>query len=88
MFTGQGSQFPGMGKDIAKEWEVARNVFDEADDALRMGLSKIMFEGTAEALRPTAIAQPAIVTHGMAIMSVLKVRGSCQSAVSSPEIGD
>jgi len=63
-----------MGKDIAKEWPVAQSVFEEADDALRMTLSKLMFEGSADALRPTAIAQPALLTHGMAIMSVLKVR--------------
>jgi [acyl-carrier-protein] S-malonyltransferase len=73
MFPGQGSQVPGMGKDIAAEWQVAREVFDDADDAARMSLSEKMFNGTAADLQPTPVAQPALVTHAMAVLAVLKV---------------
>ena len=72
MFTGQGSQIPGMGKDIAAQWQVAKDVFDDADDAIRMNLSARMFDGTAADLQPTPIAQPALVAHAMAVLAVLK----------------
>lgn len=74
MFAGQASQMPGMGKDLAAEWKVARDVFQEADDTLRMNLLKRMFDGAPLDLRPTAIAQPAIVAHGIAVLQILRVR--------------
>jgi [acyl-carrier-protein] S-malonyltransferase len=72
MFSGQGSHVVGMGKDLADKWEVARHIFEDADDSLRAPISRFMFEGPAEELKPTPIAQPAIVAHGMAIIEVLR----------------
>lgn len=74
MFTGQGSQWAGMGKDLAQEWKEAREVFEEVDDALRITLSRLMFDGTESELGATEIAQPAIIAHEMAIMAILRVR--------------
>ena len=78
MFPGQGTQIAGMGKDLAEKWTVARDVFEEADEALRINLSERMFSGSADDIRPTALAQPAIVAHGMAILQVLRVRITSQ----------
>ena len=60
MFPGQGSQFPGMGKDLFEGSEIAREKFELADRILGFPLSEIMFEGTAEDLKQTRVTQPAV----------------------------
>ena len=60
--------------NISTSWKEAKFLFEEADDDLRMVLSKTMFEGTPEELRPTFLAQPAIVAHALAVIAILKVR--------------
>ena len=62
LFPGQGSQAVGMGKELAEHHAVARQTFQEADDALGYKLSKLCFEGPEEQLRLTEITQPAILT--------------------------
>lgn len=74
MFTGQGSQWAGMGKDLAQEWKEAREVFEEVDDTLRIALSRLMFDGPNSDLGATEIAQPAIIAHEMAVLAILRVR--------------
>ena len=71
-FPGQGSQAPGMGKDLAEAFAAARAVFEEVDDALKQKLSKLMFEGPAEELMLTANAQPALMAHSIAVLRVLE----------------
>lgn len=71
-FPGQGSQAPGMGKDLAEAFASARAVFEEVDDALKQKLSKLMFEGPAEELTLTANAQPALMAHSIAVLRVLE----------------
>lgn len=71
LFPGQGSQHPGMGQDLCKAYPAAQQVFDEADDALGMKLSKLCFEGSEEDLRRTEITQPAILTHSIAALRAL-----------------
>lgn len=74
-FPGQGSQAVGMGKELASAYPEARQVFEEVDDALETGLSKIMFEGPEETLRLTEHAQPALMAVSMAVVRVLEKKG-------------
>lgn len=69
VFPGQGSQHVGMGKDLYEESPVARRVFDEADKALGMPLTELMFEGPVEELNLTINAQPAILTASLACLT-------------------
>jgi [acyl-carrier-protein] S-malonyltransferase len=71
-FPGQGSQAPGMGRDLADSFAAARLVFEEVDEALQQKLSKLMFEGPAEELTLTANAQPALMAVSMAVLRVLE----------------
>ena len=71
VFPGQGSQYRGMGRDLAENFACARAVFEEADRALGFSLSKLCFEGTAEELRLTANTQPAILAVSSAAAEVL-----------------
>jgi len=71
-FPGQGSQFVGMGKDLADAFREARAVFDEVDDALGEKLSQIMWDGSAEALTLTQNTQPALMAVSCAAMRVLE----------------
>lgn len=75
IFPGQGSQFPGMGKDLAEAFPEARHVFEEVDDALGQKLSKIIFEGPEADLNLTENTQPALMAVSMAAMAVLTKQG-------------
>src|SRR5437773_11872735 len=72
LFPGQGSQKPGMGKDLYDTFPAARDVFDDADAALGDSLSRLCFEGPAEELTLTHNAQPALLTHGAAVWAVVR----------------
>ena len=72
LFPGQGSQKPGMGKDLADAFPEAKRVFEEVDDALGFGLSNLCFEGPADDLTATLNAQPALLAHGAAVWAVAK----------------
>ena len=72
LFPGQGSQAPGMGKDLAERFAVAREVFEAADDAIGAPLSKLCFAGPADELTRTLNAQPALLTHGAAVWAVVR----------------
>ena len=67
IFPGQGSQFPGMGKDLFEAYSFAREIFSEADELLGFSLSDIMFNGTEEELKQTKVTQPAIYLHSILI---------------------
>jgi len=75
VFPGQGSQAVGMGKELAESFPVAREVFDEVDEALGQKLSDLMFDGSPEDLTLTENAQPAIMATSMAVMRVLEAEG-------------
>jgi [acyl-carrier-protein] S-malonyltransferase len=70
LFPGQGSQKPGMGKDLAEAFPAARSVFGEIDAAIGTELSKVIFEGPAEELTITSNAQPALFAHGAAVWAL------------------
>jgi [acyl-carrier-protein] S-malonyltransferase len=72
LFPGQGSQKPGMGKDLVESFPAARAVFGEVDAALGANLGKLCFEGPAEELTATRNAQPALFAHGAAVWALTK----------------
>lgn len=72
VFPGQGSQYPGMGKDLAEHFPVARQVFEEANDALGFDLAALCFNGPEEDLRLTTNTQPAILTVSIAALRVIE----------------
>ncbi|AZO24760.1 [acyl-carrier-protein] S-malonyltransferase [Mesorhizobium sp. M1E.F.Ca.ET.045.02.1.1] len=74
-FPGQGSQSVGMGKDLADAFPEARRVFEEVDEALGEGLSKLIWEGPEETLTLTANAQPALMAVSLAALRALESRG-------------
>lgn len=72
VFPGQGSQDVGMGAELARQFPVAKAVFDEVDAALGQKLSGIMWDGPKDTLTLTANAQPALMAHALAVMRVLE----------------
>ena len=72
IFPGQGSQRVGMGKDLYDNFQVAKEVFQEVDDALSINLSRIIFNGDEEELKLTINTQPALMTVSFAIVRVIE----------------
>jgi len=71
VFPGQGTQFPGMGKDIYENSDVAKQFFNKSNDILGFSITKIMFGEDAEALKQTKVTQPAIFLHSVISAQVL-----------------
>src|SRR5271163_78442 len=88
VFPGQASQYPGMGKELADAYPVARAVFEEADKALGFSISKICFEGTEDELKLTANTQPAILTCSVAVYRVLAEKGLTPDFVAGHSLGE
>ncbi|HYW49466.1 MAG TPA: ACP S-malonyltransferase [Gemmatimonadaceae bacterium] len=74
VFPGQGSQKPGMGRDLFDAHPAAAGIFRAADDALGVSLSSLCFDGPADTLMETHNAQPALLTHGIAMWRLLSDR--------------
>ncbi|GAA4428900.1 ACP S-malonyltransferase [Pontibacter saemangeumensis] len=72
IFPGQGSQFPGMGKDLYEQHEEVKQLFDKADEILGFSITTVMFNGTDEELKQTKVTQPAIFLHAVAQAAVAK----------------
>ncbi|MCK4537159.1 MAG: ACP S-malonyltransferase [Candidatus Krumholzibacteria bacterium] len=83
IFPGQGSQFPGMGKDLVDEFQLAARMFEEADDTLGFSLSKLCFEGENEILTETRNAQPAILLHSIVVASILREEAGIEPSISA-----
>lgn len=71
IFPGQGSQFTGMGKNLWQQSDLAKQMFQKADDLLGFSLSQVMFEGTDEELKQTKVTQPAVFLHSVISYSLL-----------------
>jgi [acyl-carrier-protein] S-malonyltransferase len=80
IFPGQGSQIVGMGRPMAEAFAVARDVFEEVDEALEQRLSRLMWEGPESDLTLTENAQPAIMAASMAVVRVLQREGGLDLA--------
>jgi [acyl-carrier-protein] S-malonyltransferase len=89
IFPGQGSQSVGMGKALAEASQVARELFQEVDEALKQNLSRLMAEGPAEELTLTENAQPAIMANALATLRTagIDVRGKA-SFVAGHSLGE
>ena len=88
VFPGQASQYPGMGKELAEKYAVARAAFDEADKALGFSIAKMCFEGTEDELKLTANTQPAILTCSIAAYRVLEEKGITPDYVAGHSLGE
>ena len=88
IFPGQGSQYSGMGYDLAENFPAARRAFEEADRALNFSVSKLCFEGSAEDLQLTANTQPAILATSVAAAEVLREKGIRPDYVAGHSLGE
>ncbi|MBM3421182.1 MAG: ACP S-malonyltransferase [Bacteroidetes bacterium] len=71
LFPGQGAQFSGMGKDLYEKYDIAKRLFDEADQILGFNITSLMFAGSDDELKQTRVTQPAIFLHSVILASVL-----------------
>lgn len=88
LFPGQGSQFVGMGQSLARRFPEARETFEEADDILRFGLSRLAWEGPPEMLTATENAQPALYVHSLAAYRVTRDRIGSVGAAAGHSLGE
>ncbi len=72
IFPGQGSQFPGMAKDLVEQFDLAKEIMKEADEILGFSISQVMFEGTEDELKQTKVTQPAIYLHSVLVAKLAK----------------
>jgi len=89
IFPGQGSQYAGMGKELAANFKIASEVFAEADDSLGFALSRLCHEGPEEDLKLTANTQPAILTSSIAALRVVQAEtGLTPSYLAGHSLGE
>ena len=86
LFPGQGSQFPGMAKDLYESNATAREMLDKANEILGFRITDIMFEGTAEDLKQTKVTQPAIFLHSTVLAKCLP--DFCPDMVAGHSLGE
>jgi len=88
IFPGQGSQYVGMGVDVAEQYPEAAAVIEQADTVLGIELSRLMREGPAGELTATEVTQPALLTHSVAVLRVLQAQGLQPDVVAGHSLGE
>ena len=88
IFPGQGAQTVGMGKDLYENFDLARRMFEEADDALGFSIKKLCFEGPADELMLTANTQPAILTVSVIAARLLMEEGVKPDIAAGHSLGE
>lgn len=88
IFPGQGAQTVGMGKELFDQYESAKRLFEEADDALGYSISKMCFEGPADDLKLTANTQPAILTVSVIAAKILEENGVVPEVAGGHSLGE
>ena len=88
LFPGQGSQHVGMGRDLAKAFSEAAEVFEEADEVLGFSLSRLAWEGDEARLTLTKNAQPALLTHSIAALATIRSRMGPVSFAAGHSLGE
>jgi [acyl-carrier-protein] S-malonyltransferase len=88
LFPGQASQFVGMGRALYDACEAARRLYDRANERLDFDLRRVSFEGPEDALRQTAVTQPAVFVHSAAAFEALRERGISPSVVAGHSVGE
>lgn len=88
VFPGQGAQYLGMGEELANQYDVANNIFEEASVALDEDVKKLVFNSSEEELKLTKNTQPAVLTTSIAIMKVLQEEGINPDAVAGLSLGE
>lgn len=88
IFPGQGSQYSGMGRELASRYVEARRVFDEADESMGFPLSELCFQGSPEALALTRNTQPAVLAVSVAVFEVLRSMGVQPGIVAGHSLGE
>jgi len=88
VFPGQGAQTVGMGKDFCQQYDVAKKLFQQADEALGYSIKEMCFEGPAEDLQLTANTQPAILTMSVIANEILKEHGIQPDVTGGHSLGE
>ena len=88
IFPGQGAQAVGMGKDFYDNFDAARKLFDEADEALGYSIKKMCFEGSEDDLKLTANTQPAILVVSVIVSEILKSEGITADIAGGHSLGE
>ncbi|MBC8180993.1 ACP S-malonyltransferase [candidate division KSB1 bacterium] len=88
LYPGQASQYVGMGKDLYEKFPAAKEIFQQADEILKLNLSSTCFEGPEEKLKQTEITQPAIFLHSYIVTQLLKEKNIVPAAAAGHSLGE
>ncbi|MFT8315900.1 MAG: ACP S-malonyltransferase [Clostridium sp.] len=88
LFSGQGSQYVGMGKELYDNFKESKNIFDEANKALEFKISDLCFQGNKEELDKTENTQPAILTTSIAALKALETKGVKADITAGLSLGE